>query len=81
MAEGLSYEGADTRFEGYEQLELSGAKVTALYVDGTQVPQVQAGQTPSWCWTPRRSTPNRAARSVIPACWKPMACASPWPTR
>jgi alanyl-tRNA synthetase len=45
MAEGLSYEGADTRFEGYEQLELSGAKVTALYVDGTQVPQVQAGQS------------------------------------
>ncbi|MFG0231568.1 alanine--tRNA ligase [Achromobacter sp. 413638] len=45
MAEGLSYEGADTRFEGYEQLELSGAKVTALYVDGTQVQQVQAGQS------------------------------------
>ena len=44
MAEGLSYEGADTRFEGYEQLELSGAKVTALYVDGTQVQQVQAGR-------------------------------------
>ncbi|MBR8652084.1 alanine--tRNA ligase [Achromobacter sp. Marseille-Q0513] len=45
MAEGLSYEGADTRFEGYEQLELSGVKVTALYVDGTQVQQVQAGQS------------------------------------
>ncbi|KGE01473.1 alanyl-tRNA synthetase [Achromobacter sp. RTa] len=44
MAEGLSYEGADTRFEGYEKLELDGVKVTALYVDGTQVQQVKAGQ-------------------------------------
>jgi len=44
MAEGLSYEGADTRFEGYEKLELDGVKVTALYVDGTQVERVQAGQ-------------------------------------
>ncbi len=44
MAEGLSYEGADTRFEGYEHLELDGVKVTALYVDGTQVQEVQAGQ-------------------------------------
>jgi len=44
MAEGLSYEGAQTRFEGYEQLELSGVEVTAIYVDGTQVQQVAAGQ-------------------------------------
>ena len=44
MAEGLSYEGADTRFEGYEKLELDNVKVTALYVDGTQVQQVRAGQ-------------------------------------
>lgn len=44
MAEGLSYEGAQTRFEGYEQLELSDVKVTALYVDGTQVDAVKAGQ-------------------------------------
>ena len=44
MAEGLSYEGADTRFEGYEKLELDGVKVAALYVDGTQVERVQAGQ-------------------------------------
>ena len=44
MAEGLSYEGAQTRFEGYEHLELSGAKVAALYVDGTQVQHVKAGQ-------------------------------------
>ncbi|CAB3690404.1 Alanine--tRNA ligase [Achromobacter deleyi] len=45
MAEGLSYEGAETRFEGYEKLELDNVKVTALYVDGTQVKQVQAGQS------------------------------------
>ncbi|CAM3751869.1 alanine--tRNA ligase [Bordetella tumulicola] len=44
MAEGLSYEGAETRFEGYDKLELDGVKVTALYVDGTQVDRVQAGQ-------------------------------------
>jgi len=44
MSEGLSYDGADTRFDGYEQLEVSGVKVTALYVAGTQVEQVQAGQ-------------------------------------
>src|SRR5690606_4981913 len=43
MAEGLSYDGADTRFEGYEKLELDGVQVTALYVDGTQVERVQAG--------------------------------------
>ena len=44
MAEGLSYEGADTRFEGYDTLELDGVKVAALYVDGTQVDRLQAGQ-------------------------------------
>ena len=44
MAEGLSYEGAQTRFEGYESLEISGAKVVALYVDGTKADRVQAGQ-------------------------------------
>src|SRR5690606_23927009 len=44
MAEGLSYEGADTRFEGYDTLELDGVKVTALYVDGTRGDRLQAGQ-------------------------------------
>src|SRR5690606_32804744 len=44
MAEGLSYEGADTRFEGYEKLELDNVRVTALYVDGTQVDRIEAGQ-------------------------------------
>ena len=44
MAEGLSYEGAETRFEGYETLELDNAKITALYVDGTQVDRAEVGQ-------------------------------------
>jgi alanyl-tRNA synthetase len=42
-AEGLSYTGADTRFEGYDQLEGQG-KVIALYVDGTSVESIAAGQ-------------------------------------
>jgi alanyl-tRNA synthetase len=44
MAEGLSYEGELTRFEGYENLELSGVKVMALYVEGTLVNSVLTGQ-------------------------------------
>lgn len=44
MAEGLSYDGAQTRFDGYENLELDNTKVTALYVEGTQVDRAQAGQ-------------------------------------
>ncbi|HEY9571585.1 MAG TPA: alanine--tRNA ligase, partial [Pusillimonas sp.] len=35
-AEGLSYSGVETRFEGYDHLESQG-KITALYVDGTSV--------------------------------------------
>src|SRR3546814_20878124 len=42
-AEGLSYSGVDTRFEGYVHLESQG-KITALYVDGTSVQSVAAGQ-------------------------------------
>ncbi|HLV28082.1 MAG TPA: alanine--tRNA ligase-related protein, partial [Burkholderiaceae bacterium] len=42
-AEGLSYQGAETRFEGYESLQSSG-RVTALYVEGTAVDTVHAGQ-------------------------------------
>ncbi|OWT65724.1 alanine--tRNA ligase [Candidimonas nitroreducens] len=42
-AEGLSYHGAQTRFDGYEHLSGRGT-VTALYVDGTAVDSVQAGQ-------------------------------------
>ncbi len=41
--EGLSYQGDDTRFEGYESLQGSG-RVTALYVDGTSVDSISAGQ-------------------------------------
>src|SRR3546814_14010274 len=42
-AEGLSYSGVETRFEGYDHLESQG-KITALYVDGTSVQSVAAGQ-------------------------------------
>ena len=42
-AEGLSYSGVETRFEGYEHLQSQG-RVTALYVDGSQVDTVRAGQ-------------------------------------
>ncbi|MBF6617360.1 MAG: alanine--tRNA ligase [Candidimonas sp.] len=41
--EGLSYSGAETRFEGYESLQGQGT-VIALYVDGTAVAAVEAGQ-------------------------------------
>ncbi|HWK69938.1 MAG TPA: alanine--tRNA ligase [Burkholderiaceae bacterium] len=42
-AEGLSYSGVETRFEGYEHLESRGS-ITALYVDGSSVPSIAAGQ-------------------------------------
>ena len=42
-AEGLSYQGDETQFKGYESLQATG-HVTALYVDGTAVDAVQAGQ-------------------------------------
>jgi alanyl-tRNA synthetase len=41
--EGLTYEGVDTRFEGYEHLQAQG-KITALYVDGSVVNEIEAGQ-------------------------------------
>ncbi|MFT0548000.1 alanine--tRNA ligase [Allopusillimonas ginsengisoli] len=43
VAEGLTYTGAETRFEGYEHLELPGT-ITAIYVEGTSVPSAQQGQ-------------------------------------
>ena len=43
MAEGLSYSGVQTVFEGYEHLQASG-KVVALYVGGTAVERVTSGQ-------------------------------------
>ncbi len=42
-AEGLSYSGVQTRFDGYTTLEGKGT-VTALYVDGTSVQSVAQGQ-------------------------------------
>ena len=44
MATALEYTGDKTRFEGYDKLALEGAKVTALYVDGTSVAKMTAGQ-------------------------------------
>jgi alanyl-tRNA synthetase len=41
--ETLSYEGAVTRFVGYDSLAHEG-RITALYVDGAAVPAVGAGQ-------------------------------------
>ncbi|PRY96511.1 alanyl-tRNA synthetase [Jezberella montanilacus] len=43
MAEGLTYSGTQTQFEGYEHLECV-ATVLALYVEGSQVDQVTSGQ-------------------------------------
>jgi alanyl-tRNA synthetase len=43
MAEGLVYSGAQTIFEGYEHLQRPG-KVLALYVGGSAVERVAAGQ-------------------------------------
>jgi alanyl-tRNA synthetase len=41
----LDYAGAATRFEGYDHFRVDEARVLALYVDGTAVPQMQPGQT------------------------------------
>ncbi|MBW8844664.1 MAG: alanine--tRNA ligase [Burkholderiales bacterium] len=43
MAQGLAYNGAPTEFHGYDQLLVEAATVTAVYVDGVQVEQAQAG--------------------------------------
>jgi len=40
----LDYAGVVTHFHGYEQIEFAGARVSALYVDGTAVQRVTAGQ-------------------------------------
>ncbi len=44
MAGGLDYDGAATRFEGYETLRLEGCTVLALYAAGSAVEQLQTGQ-------------------------------------
>lgn len=43
VAQGLDYKGAPTQFHGYDTLKHEGAKVTALYVDGSAVSSVKAG--------------------------------------
>lgn len=43
-SEEIKYDGVQTDFQGYENLALDQAKVTALYVDGTSANQIQAGQ-------------------------------------
>jgi len=40
----LEYSGVVTHFHGYDQLEVDGARIAALYVDGTPVQRVHAGQ-------------------------------------
>jgi alanyl-tRNA synthetase len=44
MGGSLEYSGVVTHFHGYEQLEVDGARISALYVDGTPVRKAQAGQ-------------------------------------
>ncbi|MBU3583387.1 alanine--tRNA ligase [Polynucleobacter sp. 15G-AUS-farblos] len=43
VAQGLEYKGKPTQFHGYDTLKHEGAKVTALYVDGSAVQVVKAG--------------------------------------
>jgi alanyl-tRNA synthetase len=40
----LEYSGAATHFHGYDQVEVDGARVAALYVGGAAVRRVEAGQ-------------------------------------
>jgi alanyl-tRNA synthetase len=43
MAQGLEYTGDATTFHGYEQLVREGARVTAIYIDGSPVEKAHAG--------------------------------------
>ena len=43
VAQGLEYKGQPTQFHGHDSLKHEGAKVTALYVDGSAVQAVKAG--------------------------------------
>jgi alanyl-tRNA synthetase len=45
VAQGLEYKGKPTQFHGYDTLRHEGAKVTALYVDGSEVQVVKAGDS------------------------------------
>jgi alanyl-tRNA synthetase len=44
MAMTLEYSGQPTTFHGYEELAVEAAKITALYVDGSPVNEMRAGQ-------------------------------------
>ena len=44
VAQGLDYKGTPTQFHGYDTLKHEGAKITALYVDGSAVTSVKAGE-------------------------------------
>ncbi|MEC4773944.1 alanine--tRNA ligase [Burkholderia cenocepacia] len=44
VTQGLEYSGAKTTFHGYEEIAFDDAKVVALYVDGSAVNEVKAGQ-------------------------------------
>jgi len=44
MAQGLAYSGAPTAFHGYEHLICETSRITALYVDGSAVEVVRAGE-------------------------------------
>jgi alanyl-tRNA synthetase len=41
----LEYSGQPTTFHGYDSLNVDNAKVTAIYVDGSEVAQIDAGQS------------------------------------
>ena len=43
MAQGLEYSGVATSFQGYDKLMVEDAKVTGLYVDGSPVEVIRAG--------------------------------------
>jgi alanyl-tRNA synthetase len=43
MSQGLAYSGSATEFRGYDELLVETATVVAVYVDGAQVEQAQAG--------------------------------------
>lgn len=45
MAQGLEYAGAPTTFYGYDSLNQDSANVLALYVDGSQVQSIKAGDS------------------------------------
>jgi alanyl-tRNA synthetase len=45
MAAALDYSGQPTTFHGYERLVVEGATITALYVNGTSVGQMNAGDS------------------------------------